>query len=382
MTAPGGPDPETEGLRRSLAERFPRVALVHEWLTIPGGSEQVLVELLGLFPHAEIFTSIYDPAPWPQAISRATVHTSFLDRLPGARRHYPRLLPLMNSAFESFDLSGFDLVVSSSHACAKNVLTPPSTLHVSYCHTPPRYAWEPRFFRGEEIGRLQRVALPLLLRRLRADDLAGGFRPDHFVANSSEVAARIGKYYRRPSTVIHPPVDVGRFLRVERAPEDYYLSFGRLVPYKRVDLAIDACARLGRRLKIVGDGRAGDALRARAGAGVEFLGRVGDDELDALLAGARALLFPGEEDFGIVPVEARAAGVPVVAYAAGGVLDSVRDGESGVLFAEQSGAGLADAILRFEAREWDDAAVRHGVERFDRPRFRREILEFIDRVAR
>jgi glycosyltransferase involved in cell wall biosynthesis len=370
-----------------LRERLPRVAIVHEWLTIPGGSEQVVLELLDMFPSAELFTSIYDPAPWPDAITERTVHASALNRLPGASRHYPKLLPLMDRAFRSFDLSRFDLVLSSNHACAKNVRTPPGALHVCYCHTPMRYAWEEGFLDGEEVGRLTRLALPLLLRRLRRQDLAGAAGPDLFVANSQHVADRIERYYGRSAEVVHPPVAVEHFLELEREREDgdFYLVFGRAVPYKRVDLAVAACARLGRRLKVAGDGRALAGIRA-ASSGlegierVEFLGRVDDSERDGLLAQARALLFPGEEDFGIVPVEAQAAGVPVIAYGVGGATESVLDGRTGVLFAEQDAAGLAAAIERFEGLALDERQIRANAERFGRERFREEMAAAIDRA--
>ena len=180
-----------------LRERFPRVAVVHDWLTIPGGSEEVVLELLEMFPRAELFTSVYDPAPWPPLITQRPVHASWLSRIPGAKQHYPRLLPLMSRAFESFDLSGVDLVLSSSHANAKNVHSPASTLHVCYCHTPMRYAWEPQFLAGEDIGRLTRALLPPLLRHLRRQDVKGASRPDVFVANSAHVAARIRRFYNR-----------------------------------------------------------------------------------------------------------------------------------------------------------------------------------------
>src|ERR1017187_1811715 len=182
-----------------LREGFPRVAVVHDWLTIPGGSEQVVLELLEMFPQAELFTSVYDPGPWPAQIKNRTVHSSFLNRIPGAVRHYPKLLPLMNRAFRSFDLSSFDLVLSSSHACAKNVRTPPGTLHVCYCHTPMRYAWEEEFLEGERVGRVTRLLLPPLLSRLRREDLEGASGPDVFVANSCHVAARIERFYGRSS---------------------------------------------------------------------------------------------------------------------------------------------------------------------------------------
>jgi glycosyltransferase involved in cell wall biosynthesis len=364
-----------------LRERFPRVAIVHEWLTIPGGSEDVVIELLKMFPQAELFTTIYDPAPWPELIKERPVHTSFLNHIPGARRHYPKLLPLMTSAFRSFDLSGFDLVLSSNHACAKNVRTLPSTLHVCYCHTPMRYAWEEGFLEGEDVGRVTRRLLPPMLSRLRRQDFEGARGPDVFVANSRHVAARIERFYGRSAEVVHPPVDVEHFLGLERAPRDYYLVFGRVVPYKRVDLAVAACARVGRPLQVAGDGRALDAVRSGAVGDVKFLGRVPAAERDRLLSGARALLFPGEEDFGIVPVEAQAAGVPVIAYGVGGAAESVLDGRTGVLFNEQSLTGLAAAIERFEGLELDEQAARENAGRFGRERFRAEMVEVIDRAS-
>jgi glycosyltransferase involved in cell wall biosynthesis len=413
-----------------LRARFPRVAVVHEWLTIPGGSEQVVLELLEMFPQAELFTSIYDPAPWPEQITGRAVHASYLSSIPGARGHYQRLLPLMDRAYRSFDLSGFDLILSSNHAFAKNVRTPPGALHVCYCHTPMRYAWEEDFLAGEEVGRLARLALPLLLGRLRRQDLRGAAGPDVFVANSRHVAQRIERCYGRTAEVVYPPVDVEHFLGIPRSPAGYYLVFGRVVPYKRVDLAVAACARLGRPLKVAGDGRALAAVRAAAPSAawvapppapvalsparvapppapvalsparvapppapvarsaqssqissgspsIEFLGRVGDRERDGLLSGARALLFAGEEDFGIVPVEAQAAGVPVIAYRVGGVAESVLDGRTGVLFDAQTVGSLADAIECFEALDLAEADTRGRAARFGRERFRSEMAAVI-----
>jgi glycosyltransferase involved in cell wall biosynthesis len=364
----------------SLAERFPRVAISHDWLTVPGGSEKVLLRLLELFPRAEIYTSVYDPEPWPAAISERNVHASFLNRVPRASRIYPKLLPLMNRAFRSFDLSDFDLVVSSSHSCAKNVRTPPEVLHVCYCHTPMRHAWEPRFLELERIGPLGRLVLPPLLRRLRRQDLAGAAGPQQFVANSRHVATRIANYYGRDARVIHPPVDVDRFLGVPRRPSDYYLFLGRLVPYKRADMAVAVCASLGRPLKVVGGGRAAAELRSLAGPDTEVLGEVGDERAAELLSGARALLFPGEEDFGIVPVEAQAAGVPVVAYGVGGVRDSVVDGETGVLYDDQSAEGLAAAMRRFEDSSFGEDAIRSNARRFAPERFLERFADLIEEL--
>jgi glycosyltransferase involved in cell wall biosynthesis len=373
----------TEPLIERLRERFPRVAVVHEWLTIPGGSEDVVMELLEMFPQAELFTSVYDPEPWPEIITERPVHASYLNRIPGARIHYPKLLPLMTAAYRSFDFSRFDLILSSSHACAKNIRTPTGALHVCYCHTPMRYAWDESLLEGEEIGRATRLALPLMLRRLRRQDVEGASSPDVFVANSRHVADRIRRYYNRTAEVVNPPVDVTRLLGLPRNPASHYLVFGRVVPYKRVELAVAACARLGRPLKVAGDGRALASVRAAAAghAGIELLGRVGDSERDALMGSARALLFPGEEDFGIVPVEAQAAGLPVIAYEVGGASETIIDGRTGVLFDQQSALGLAAAIERFEGLELDERVIRKNAERFGRERFRAEMAGVIDRAA-
>ena len=335
-----------------------------------------------MFPQAELFTSVYDPTPWPVLLRERPVHPSILNRIPGAAKHYPKLLPLMTAAFRAFDFSRFDLVLSSSHACAKNIRTPPSALHVCYCHTPMRYAWDESLLEGEEIGRATRLMLPLMLRRLRRQDVEGASSPDVFVANSRHVADRIRRYWGRTAEVVNPPVDVTRLLSLPRDPGEHYLVFGRVVPYKRVELAVSACARLGRPLKVAGDGRALESVRAAAGhEQIELLGRVEDSERDALMGSARALLFPGEEDFGIVPVEAQAAGLPVIAYRVGGASETIVDGSTGVLFDQQSALGLAEAIERFEGLTLDERAIRENAERFGRERFRDEMAGAIKRAA-
>lgn len=355
-----------------LPKRFPRVAVVHDWLTIPGGSEKVVLAFLDLFPQAELFTTVYDPAPWPPAITERRVTTSFVDRIPRARTMYPKLLPLMDRAVRSFDLRSFDLVLSSNHACAKNIRKPPGVLHVCYCHTPMRYAWDPALLDGEDLGLAARLAFKALAPQLRRRDRAAAQKPggpDVVVANSTFVADRIRRYWGRKAEVIHPPVDVERFAEVSHHPQDYYLFLGRLVPYKRAGLAVSACATLDRPLKVVGAGRALDAVRARAGPRTQFLGHVSDAELPELFAGARALLFPGEEDFGMVPVEAQAAGLPVIAYGSGGVRDSVVDGVTGVLFDDQTIAGLCSAIERFDRISLRDSDLREQAARFAPERF-------------
>jgi glycosyltransferase involved in cell wall biosynthesis len=352
-----------------LRARFPRVAITHEWLTIPGGSEKVVMAILELLPHAELFTTVYDPAPWPPIITERPVHASLLERLPGATEHYMRLLPLMDRAWRSFDLSGFDLVISSNHASAKNVRTPPGVPHVCYCHTPMRYAWDPSFLQGESIGAITRRIAPLATAWLRHVDRKRAAGPDVFVANSTFVAERIRQAYGRESTVIHPPVHVEEFLENPRDPGDAYLVFGRVVPYKKVGVAVQACEQLGRPLLVAGDGRDLALVRELGGSHATFLGHVADDDVPRLFAEARALLFPGLEDFGIVPVEAQAAGLPVIAFGEGGARDSVIDGETGVLYKPGSPQALAGAIERFESSRFGEAPLRANARRFSAETF-------------
>jgi glycosyltransferase involved in cell wall biosynthesis len=282
----------------------------------------------------------------------------------------------MDTAWRRFDLRGFDLIVSSNHACAKNVRVPPGVPHVCYCHTPMRYAWDVEFMAGERLSAPQRAAFKLMTPYLRRTDRRGAEHVDRFAANSNFVAERIARYYGRQATVVHPPVDVGRFEERARetAPDAPYLLFGRLVPYKKADVAVEACARLGRPLRIAGDGRDMERLRELAAGSpqIEFLGKVPDADVPDLFATSRALLFPGLEDFGIVPVEAQAAGLPVVAYGVGGARDSVLDGVTGVLYSDQSPSGLAAAIERFEALELDDRALREHARGFAPERFRHQ----------
>ncbi len=361
----------------ALRERFPRVAVVHEWFTIPGGSEKVVEAILQIVPHAELFTSVYDPAPWPKLITDRPVHASFLNRVPSARVHYTRLLPFMDLAFRSFELSRFDLVISSNHACAKNVRTPAGVPHVCYCHTPMRYAWDPSLLQDEAVGPVARRILPLGTAWLRRVDRKRASGPDVFVANSTFVASRIAAAYGRPSQVIHPPVGIENMLRTPREEGDAYLVFGRVVPYKRVGVAVQACERLGRRLLIAGAGRDLERVRRLAGAHTEFLGQVPDAAVPGLLARARALLFPGLEDFGIVPVEAQAAGLPVIAYRAGGISDSVIDGRTGVLYEPGSVEGMIEGIKRFESLTFDHPTIRENSLRFGPEHFASAFAELL-----
>jgi glycosyltransferase involved in cell wall biosynthesis len=360
--------PDVAAIRR----QFRRVALVHDWLTVPGGSEQVLAALLEFFPEAEVFTSVYDPERWPPTIRDRVVHASFLDGLPRATRMYPRLLPLMRYAFRSFDLSDFDLVLSSSHAFAKSAIANGQP-HVCYCHTPLRLLWEPRFLAREAVGPVGRGSAALLRSRLRRIDRDDAHALDAIMANSTYTADRIRRYWGRDATVVHPPVAIERFLDLERRPGDSYVVLGRVVPYKRVDLAVAACARLGRPVKVVGEGRGLAEARAAGGGNATFLGRLSDAEVAAIFAEAKAVICCADEDFGIVPVEAQAAGVPVIAYGVGGHRDSVVDGQHGVFFGEQTVESLVDAIERFEQMSFDVDVLRSNSKRFSIDRFYHEV---------
>lgn len=355
-----------------------RIAIATDWLDTFGGGERVLAHLHAMYPDAPVFTTVYRPEALPAEMRGMDVRTSFIQRIPVIRRRHATYLPLMPLAFEQFDFSGYDVVVSLSSACSKGVITPPGTASVCYCHTPCRYIWDLYHEYAASLPLAGRAVFAPLAQALRIWDRVASDRVDHFVANSHEVAGRIRKHYRRDSEVIHPPVDVERFTpRPE--PDDFYLVASRLVGYKRVDLAVAAATRLGRRLVVVGSGPETRRLQGMAGPTVEFRGHLSDAEVAGLLARCRALLFPGLEDFGITPVECQAAGRPVIAFGRGGVLDTVADGVTGLLFEEQSVDALAQAIVDFEGRAWDPALCRRNAERFGAGEFRRRMRTVVER---
>lgn len=351
-----------------------KVALVHEWLTNLAGSERVLLALSRLFPDAPVYTSAFRPKHLPAEYSRLDVRTTFLDRLP---LPHQAMLPLMPLAFESLDLRDYDLVITSTHSCAKGVLTRSDALHVAYCHTPIRYAWD---FYHDYQASLPAMARPLsayLLSRLRVWDVAAAARVDGWVANSRTVAQRVAKWYRRQATVIHPPIQLSRF-RVG-TPGDSFVLLSRLVPYKQVDLAVEAFNRLGLRLDIVGDGPLYKSLSRAAKPNIRFLGRLSDPDAATALSGARAVVFPSHEDFGLVPLEAMACGRPVVAFGRGGALETVIDGVTGVFFPEQTAESLSSAVLRAASLEWDEAAIRRHAAEFDEPVFQSRMRAHLER---
>ncbi|HEX9373723.1 MAG TPA: glycosyltransferase [Roseiflexaceae bacterium] len=357
-----------------------RVALIHDYLNQYGGAERVLEALHELYPEAPIYTSIYDPAAMPDCYRTWDIRTSWMQRLPGWRRHFRKYFLLYPSAFESFDLSGYELIVSSSSAYAKGVIPSPGARHVCYCHTPMRFAWRTGdYMRREGIGGLQRAVLPFLLTYVRLWDVATTPRVDCFVANSREVARRIARYYGRTSTVIPPPVDLTPFR--PWVPGNFYVAGGRLIPYKRLDLVVRAFTALGLPLKIFGGGRDRERLQALAGPNVEFLGAISEDRRRELFASCRAFIFPGEEDFGITPLEAMAAGRPVIAFAGGGALETMIEGVTGRFFHEQTAAAVAAAVAASRQDRYDPLIIRRHAEQFGRDVFLARMREVIEAIG-
>jgi len=354
-----------------------KVAITADWLNTSGGGERVLVQLHRMFPDAPVYTTVCDRSAIPAEMRGWDIRTSFLQRVPFAKRRHQPFLPFMPMAFEQFDMSEYDLVITTNSACAKGVITRPGALNVCYCYTPCRYIWD--LYHEYTRGMRLRALFAPVAHWLRVWDRVSADRVDHFVGISHEVASRIRRHYRRDAEVVYPPVDVDRIQPNGLPPEDFYLVVARLVPYKRVDLAVRAASRLGRRLVVVGDGSERRRLEALAGPTVEFLGRRGDDEVADLLARCRAFLFPGWEDFGIAPVEAQAAGRPVIAYGRGGAAETVVDGSTGVLFEEQSVDALADAMLRADRIAFEAATCRRNAERFGADVFRAKLGAAIER---
>lgn len=361
-----------------------KVALVHDWLVGSGGGERVLYNMHQLFPEAPIYTLVYDETKAPAWTRDCDIRTTYIQNWPGGMSHHKLLLSFMPKAWEALDLTEYDLVLSSCASCCKGVLTRPDALHVCYCHSPIRYVWDMYYEYYQGASAIKRRFMPGMIHKVRMWDFQAAQRVDHFISNSDFVGKRITKFYRRDSTTIYPGVHINEYPITEE-PDDYYLVVSRFVHYKRVDLAIEACNRLGRRLKVIGSGgEEEERLRAMAGPTVEFMGRVSDEVMEQTYSHARAFLFPGMEDFGITPVEAMSAGVPVLAYGVGGGTETVVDGETGLYFAEQTPESLVDCIERFERD--GVAKTRHEIhdysERFSEERFKRELAAYlVDRVT-
>jgi glycosyltransferase involved in cell wall biosynthesis len=342
------------------------------------GGEKVLEALCDLFPQADLFTLVFDPAGLSNRIKRHRITSSWIQKLPGAKKYYPHYLPLFPIAIEQFDLSGYDLVISSDASVAKGVLTRPETCHICYCHSPQRYAWSAYHTYLNSVSSWKRPLIQFVLNYLRLWDSCAANRVDHFVANSQNVSNRIRKYYRHESAVIYPPIALSEFSRAARIA-DYYLVAGQWVAYKRFDLAIEALKKLDRPLWVVGEGTEERKLRKLAGANTRFLGKLDDREFQRVLRECRALIFPGEEDFGMIIPEAHASGRPAIALARGGALETVIPGVNGVLFEEESVEALCSAVLKFESIEQhlDCAEIQASAASFSEGRFRQAMTEFV-----
>lgn len=357
------------------------VAIVHDWLTNIGGAERVVESLLKAYPDADLYTSVYNEEKLPQF--KGKVRTSFLQHWPLAKRKHQLFPVLRTLAFESFDFSNYDAVISSSSAEAKGVITPTEVMHISYIHTPVRYYWSnyDQYLKDPGFGLLNplvRAITPFFVRKMRRWDYAAAQRPDVLVANSQTVAERIKKYYNREAKVIFPPVDTKRFQLQSAKDGDYFLVVSRLVAYKRFDLAVQACSELGVKLIVAGTGPELARLKKLAGPTVEFRVQQGDAEITELFEGCKGFIFPGEEDFGITPVEAMACGKPVIAYGKGGAAESVIHGKTGIHFQTQAVASLKQAIEDFNGTKWQSSVIRKRAEEFSEERFIDEIKATVE----
>jgi glycosyltransferase involved in cell wall biosynthesis len=358
-----------------------RVAVVHDYFTQSGGAEKVAEELYGLAPGATLVSTVALQEKLPASLRDVPIETSWLQNMPGMKDHYRLYFLLYPFAVHSLDLSRFDLVLSSSSGYAKGIRTHGSSIHVCYCHTPMRWVWNFHdYSKRERMGLARRVVLPALIGMLRVWDKDAARQPDHFIANSRAVAQRIAKVYGRTAEVIHPPIDVDRF-RISRDLDDYYVVLSRLIPYKRIDLAVQACTLLRRRLLVIGEGPQYGQLLLQAGPTVTFTGRLSDSEVERVVSRCRALIFPGEEDFGMAPIEVAAAGRPCIAYRAGGALETVREGVTGCFFDEQTPQALAAAIEMFETLEWSPTALRMHANGFRREVFQEKMRKFLSRAG-
>lgn len=355
-----------------------KTAIIADWLTNYAGAENVISAFYKLYPDSKIFTTLFNPEKMKELAS-ADVETSYIQKIPGAKNHHPWFLSLMPLAVESFDLSQYDVVLSSCHSIAKGIITKPETMHVCYCHTPMRYAWDDfhKYIGESNFPWIIKKMIPGQISKIRLWDRLSADRVDYFIANSSYVAQRIKKYYQRDSVVIYPPVDTDKFNVTEIPTEDYYLAVGRLIPYKKFDLLVETFNKNGKKLKIAGTGSEMKKLKVIAKNNIEFLGFVPDEELKKLYQNCRAFLFPQIEDAGIAPLEAMASGRPVIALKAGGVVDVLQEGKTGLFFEKQTVKSLSEAIDKFEKTNFDSAKIRKHAEQYSTKEFQKKIDAFV-----
>ncbi len=357
------------------------IALVHDWITNVAGAERVVLEINKIYPRAPIFTSVFDTKK-AKPFSKLDVRPSFLQKFPLVKSKRELLIPLTPFAFEQIDLSKFNLVISSTTMAAKGVLTKPEAIHICYCHTPARYLWEPGIDPRASKGFLSPLKKGVS-RRMRIWDKVAADRVDYFIANSNYIAQRIKKYYDRDSIVVYPPVNVNRFkVAVKKEIGDYFLFVSRLVAYKKCDIIIEAFNDLGLPLKIIGQGSEKKRLTKLAKSNIEFLGHLSDEDIANYYAKTKAFVFAAEEDFGIVPVEAMAAGRPVIAFNGGGVRETVIDKKTGILFDEQTPQCIVDAVKKFNPNDFDPMVIRRQAEKFSNERFKKEFKNAIDDILK
>ena len=363
-----------------------KVAIIHYWLLNMRGGEKVIEMFLEMYSNSDIFTHVYDPKAMPVNIKSHNIYTSRIQKLPFAKKLYQLYMPLMPKSLMDFNLYDYDLVISSESGPAKGIVPNPNAYHICYCHSPMRYLWDMyhEYFKGT--NPCIRFFMNRIIPQLRLWDVMSANLVDCFIANSSYVAKRIKRYYNRESVIIHPPVDIEKFLTVERKHKDYYLFFGQLTGYKRADIAIDACIKSGRKLIVAGAGAKKKDIKKFEKTGlVHFTGRISDEEVATLFAGARALLFPGIEDFGIIPVEANAAGCPVIAFREGGAVETVKENVTGIFFDEQSPESIIAAMDHFEQIEYkftNRSLFHEHVKQFSKTAFKEKIQKVIDEKKR
>lgn len=356
-----------------------KIAIAHDWLTNMGGAEKVVINFKQIYKEAPIYTVSYNEKNLDKELKNIDVRTSFIQNLPKGNVKHQMYLPFMPTAWEQFDFNEYDVVLSSSSSCAKGIITSPDTVHICYCHSPMRYAWEfyNEYMEREKMGKIKKFLVKYIMNYIRIWDRVSADRVDYYIANSKNVAKRIYKHYGIQADVIHPPVK-GSYFNISDVDEDYFLMVSRLVPYKRVDLAVEAFNELGLPLVVIGGGSQLENLKSIAKPNVKIMGRQPDEVIKEHYSKCRAFIFPGEEDFGITPLEAQASGRPVIAYGKGGALETVIDDQTGVFFEEQTVESLKNAILKFETLHWDKQKIRKHALEFDEKIFKEKISKYVE----
>ncbi|MFF2481812.1 glycosyltransferase [Paenibacillus sp. NPDC058071] len=361
----------------------PKVAIVHDYLNQMGGAERVVGVLHKMFPDAPIYTTIAAREKLLPELQDASIRTTWMQRIPRIQSRFKLFFWLFPFAVRSMDLSGYDIVISSSSAYAKGLIKGKNSVHLCYCHAPMRFAWDfDGYMRESGLPRWLLAAVKACTLPLRSWDRRNSRKVDRIIANSTVVKDRIKRFYGVDAPVVYPPVQIERFAVADEPPDEYYLVVSRLVSYKRIDLAVEACTATGRKLIVIGDGDDRRRLEALAGPSVVFLGRRSDEEVVRYLQRCQALLFPGLEDFGIVPLEANGCGRPVIAFQAGGALDTIVPDQNGLYFEEQTVTSLVRALERFEAKAWDPAAIRRHAEKYNERIFAERLLDYLDRAVK